>query len=174
MVPSTTGGDWVFSNAAITDNSRLPGCVDIRTDGPGETSTATLAHAIASSSHEIDSVSLTFRYLAGYDSGAGDWPVLTLELVNAVTGAVLKTVYTSPPLDKYKWDAGDQYSPPIVAAASGLAVSGAEPVLVRLTMQNNARNLQIPLDPTTGLNVTVGWAPAAPRYTHAQYGMGIN
>jgi hypothetical protein len=92
-VPSSSAGDWIFSNAAVTDDSRLPGCVDIRTDGPGVVSTATLAHPVGyGAGHAIDSVTLTFRYLAGYDSGQGDWPVLSLELVDAATGTLLRTV----------------------------------------------------------------------------------
>ncbi len=177
-MPSASGGDWFFENAAVTGDSRLPGCVDIRTDSPGVTSTATLVHPIGyGAGHAIDSVTLTFRYLAGYDSGPGDWPVLSLELVDAGTGALLRTVYTSPPLDKYKWDSGDMYSPPIVAGASGLAVPNSDLVLVRVSVQNNARNVQIPLDPYTGLNVTIGWIPTAAlalRHSHSRFGMGLD
>jgi hypothetical protein len=43
-----------------------------------------------------------------------------------------------------------------------------------VTVQNNARNVQIPLDNKLGLNVTVGWAAAPERFTHAQFGMGIS
>ena len=45
---------------------------------------------------------------------------------------------------------------------------------IRVTVQNNARNVQIPLDNKLGLNVTVGWAAAPERFTHAQFGMGIS
>jgi hypothetical protein len=172
-VPSSTAADWYFENAAIT-RSQLPGHNDIRTSGPRTISSATLIHALEGGpAHAIDSVSLSFRYLAGFDSGAGEWPVLALELVDAAQGTLLKTVYTSPPLDKYKFDSHMPYSPPIVAAASGLAVPNTDPVFVRLTIKNNDRNVQIPLDASLGLNVTVRWASPAPTpFTHAQFGTG--
>lgn len=129
----------------------------------------TLAHPITGSGHKIDHVSLTFRYLAGYDSDMGSWPVLSVELLAAETLQVVKMVYTSAPLDKYKFDAGDVYSPPIVANSEvGLSIDNNEPLLVRVTVTNNAHNVQIPLDPHLGLNVTVHWT-ASKWYTHAQY-----
>ena len=172
LVPSETSADWVFANAATT-NSKLPGHTDLRTAGPKVISTMTLSHPIYGKGHKIDSVSLTFRYLAGYDSGPGKWPVLSIDMVDVQTGKSVKTVYTSAPLDKYKFDTGMPYSPPIHAGASGLAIDNDEPLYIRVTVLNNARNLQIPLDNKVGLNVTVGWEAGPERFTHAQYGMGI-
>jgi hypothetical protein len=43
---------------------------------------------------------LRFRYLAGYDSGPGSWPVITVNLVDIITAKTVSTIYTSPPLNK--------------------------------------------------------------------------
>eukprot|EP01048_Picozoa_sp_COSAG05_P013796 COSAG05_NODE_1503_length_4694_cov_3.721219_5_plen_177_part_01 len=172
LVPTVDASDFQFEGAA-TGASKIPGGTDVRTTGPHVISTLTLVHAIEAKGHTIDSVSFTYRYLAGYDSGPGEWPVLSADLVSAVDGKLLKSLYTSPPLDKYKWDSGDSYSPPIQALSpAGLAVANDDPAFVRITVKNNARNLQIPLDPKLGLNVTVHWAAAPIRFTHAQFGTG--
>lgn len=81
--------------------------------------------------------------------------VLSMALVSAETGHVHKVVYTSPALDKYKFDNFKGYSPPIAAAATGLALDNSEPLFIQLTVANNQRNLQIPLDPKAGLSVKV-------------------
>lgn len=173
MVPSDISNDYIFTGAAI-GASKLPGASDIRTTGPNVASSATLAHPLVGKGHTIDSVSMTFRYLAGFDSGPGAWPVLSLELVDAKTQKIVKTVYTSPPLDKYKFDSGGSYSPPIHAARTGLAVDNDAPLYVRVSIKNNARNVQIPLSPGLGLNITVGWAVGEQRFTHSQWGMGLD
>jgi hypothetical protein len=48
------------------------------------------------------------------------------------------------------------YSPLIVVDAKGLGVSTDNPVMSALRINNNARNLQIPVD-TSGFNITVSW-----------------
>ena len=197
-VPSATKPDWFFKGAATT-NSKLPGSTDIRTAGPKTISTLTLAHPIMAKGHKITEVSFSFRYLAGYDSGPGEWPVLSAALVSAegqvrtqtnnccscqhclTDGArwcwagqkLVKKLYTSPQLNKYKFDSGDPYSPPIKVQASGLSVANDEPLFIRLTVENNARNVQIPLDNKMGLGVMVKWEAADQRFTHAQFGMGL-
>jgi hypothetical protein len=157
VVPSSEASDFTFKGAA-TGASKLPGATDIRTTGPNVVSELTLSHPITGKGFgefiKIDSVSMTFRYLSGFDSGPGKWPVLSLELVDMGSQKVVKTVYTSPPLDKYKFDKGMPYSPPIHVAASGLAVDNNGPVNIRVTIKNNARNIQIPLSPDLGLNGT--------------------
>ena len=86
---------------------------------------------------------------------------------------LVKKLYTSPQLNKYKFDSGDPYSPPIKVQASGLSVANDEPLFIRLTVENNARNVQIPLDNKMGLGVMVKWEAADQRFTHAQFGMGL-
>merc|ERR1711998_95703 len=81
-VPSDSAADWSFQGAATT-TSKLPGTTDLRTSGPNGVSQMTLTHPLEGNGHKIDRVSLSFRYLAGYDSGKGAWPVLNVELVSA-------------------------------------------------------------------------------------------
>ena len=66
-----------------------------------------------------------------------------------------------------------RYSPPVQASSpTGLAVANDEPAYVRFTIKNNQRNVQIPLDPKLGLNVTVHWAKPEGGFNHAQFGTG--
>ena len=68
----------------------------------------TLVHPIEAKGHKIDSISFTYRYLSGYgaEGPPSSWPVLSAELVSSGTKEVLRELYTSPPLDKYKFDSG--------------------------------------------------------------------
>ena len=40
------------------------------------------------------------RYLSGYDSAAGAWPVLSVQMADAMTKKIVKVLHTSEPLDK--------------------------------------------------------------------------
>ena len=128
-----------------------------------------MSHPIVGQGHTIKSVSMSYRYLAGFDSGPGAWPVLSLNVLSAASGKTLKTLYTSPPLDKFQFDRGDAYSPPIAVSADGLDIPNTEPVYLALSVVNNARNLQIPLDAATGLQMRVTWNPKDEGFTHGQF-----
>jgi len=165
---SSVGGDWSCVNAAA-GVSKIPGDVDLRTKGPNTKSFMTVVHPIVGQGHSINSISMSYRYLAGFgNAGPGDWPVLSLHVVSAMSGKTVKTVYTSPPLDKYQFDRGDKYSPAINVSAVNLNIDNTETVFLKLWVANNARNLQIPLDPVNGLNMKVTWAPKEEGYTHMQ------
>lgn len=73
----------------------------------------------------------------------------------------LATVWTSAPLGNYSYGSFTRYSPPVEVHVHGLNISNANPVLVQLRVANNKRNLQIQLDPQTGLNVNVSWTKQA-------------
>lgn len=94
--------------------------------------------------------------------------LLLFFLCKATSGDVFKTIYTSPPLDKFKFDAGDSYSPPIAVTADNLDIDNSEPVYVQLTIVNNARNVQIPVG-ANGLNMKISWEPKDEGYTHRQF-----
>eukprot|EP00854_Cymbomonas_tetramitiformis_P005362 gene5362-6506_t len=70
---------------------------------------------------------------------------------------LFNTVYTSPPLDAYSFDNYKGYSPPQLIDVGNLHISNSEPLLLQVTFQNNERNLQVQLNPHTGLNLTVVW-----------------
>ena len=96
-----------------------------------------------------------------------------MQLVDAASQLPVKTLYTSEPLSKYQWDRGDPYSPPIHAySGPGLAIANEKPIYVRILVKNSGHNLQIPIDPKLGLNVSVGWAAGPKLFTHAQFGDG--
>lgn len=56
---------------------------------------------------------------------------------------MLATPWTSSPLGNYSYDHFTQYSPPIVVAATGLAISTDSAVILALEITNNERNLQV-------------------------------
>jgi hypothetical protein len=82
---------------------------------------------------------------------------------------VVATIYTSPPLDKYLFDRGDQYSPPIVVDVTGLSIDNTNALFLALSITNNAHNVQIPLTEEDGLRVKVGWTPSPAWFTHSQF-----
>merc|ERR1712196_660408 len=88
-------------------------------------------------------------------------PTVDEVLVNASSHAeVLRTLLRTGPLGNYSWDHFTGYSPPIVVSASGLNLDNDAAVLLGLTVHNNGRNLQIPVDDlAAGFNAKVQWAP---------------
>jgi hypothetical protein len=94
-------------------------------------------------------VHMSFRYVAGYTPGPGQTkkaPVVKLLVLDLATSKVLATAWTSSPLGNYSYDHFTSYSPPVVVAATGLAVPTDTPVILALEIINNDRNLQIPVD----------------------------
>jgi beta-galactosidase len=69
----------------------------------------------------------------------------------------VKTIYTSPPLGNYSYGPFTGYSPAIPVAVTGLNLSSASPLLLALQIDNNGRNLQLPID-HDGFNATVHWS----------------
>jgi hypothetical protein len=156
-----TGGasDWSFSGGAGVSNSKMAGDSDIRSGEPGGVSMAILNHPLYGEGHAITKVSLAFQYLAGYSPPKGQTKVgstLSVHLV-ATNHTIIKTLYTSSALDKYSFDHGDPYSPPISVVADGLNVPNGEPLMIALKFTNNQRNLQVPLLDKTGMSVSVEW-----------------
>lgn len=65
-------------------------------------------------------------------------------------------LYRSPPLGDYQWDVSHtNYSPPVLARSSGLAVDASAPLVLTLRFDDNDRNLALVLP----LNVTLFWSP---------------
>jgi hypothetical protein len=145
----------------MTKNSKMTGLTDLRSGNPGETTMAILDHPIYGEGHAITKVSMSFRYLAGFTPDKGKTKIgstLSLLLIDAANHTVIKTLYTSPALDKYSFDTSDPYSPPIPVVADGLNVANGDPLMLAIQFTNNQRNLQIPLLDKTGLNVSVEWS----------------
>jgi hypothetical protein len=146
---------------------------NIRTGGPGETSLVKIGSGVLAKGHKIDSVSLSFRYAAGYTPGAGKTvkaATVSAVLLDMATGKVLKTIGTTPPLGNYSFDHFTTYSPPQYINATGLGVPNDTPVILALQISNNARNLQVPIDDkSNGFGAKLSWTssftapPAAPR-----------
>ena len=118
-------------------------------------------YGLDSLGHTLDSLSLGFRYIAGYTPPEGQPKLaanVTVQLTDA-KGAVLRSLFHSAPLGNFSYDVFDGYSPPVVVRASGIGLQADGRVYVSLLVHNNERNLQIALDDLgSGFNVTVGWA----------------
>lgn len=101
------------------------------------------------------------RYVAGY-GGDGAPGGTTLSLVALAAGpcgppggALLATLYTSPPLSHFPFDTCNTcYSPPINVTASGLNLSAKDGVVFALRFNDNARNVQLRLP----INLAVDWS----------------
>lgn len=157
-VPTRSAGDFFTSNGAGISgghgDAATSGASNIRTGGPGETSVIEMGTGIVgvAGAMELDSLSMSFRYTAGYytTDPSKKASVVSVEILDMKTKAVLKTLWTSQPLGNYSWDHFTTESPPIkVEVKSGialpLAASGA-PVVIAMRCRNNDRNLQIPID----------------------------
>ena len=164
-VPSASAVDYRLWGAAGTGKARTDArCTKVnwRSGNPGTVGWIGIAHAIElTRAHALDSVSLAFRYIAGYTPAAGQRKkasTVSVQLVDA-HGKELRTLYTSPPLGNYSYDAFHGFSPPIRVSAKGLGLRMDGEVTLALMVENNERNLQIPLDDEGGgWNVALGWA----------------
>jgi len=174
-VPSSAGSDFDTEDGAGIGSARgddqSSGAANIRTGGPGGTGLVRIGTGLVGAGHAIAGLSMQFRYSAGYTPGAGEQkaaPVVKVQILDMATSAVLATVFTSPPLGKYSYDHFTQYSPPIVVKAAGLHIPTDKPVIIALSVANNQRNLQIPVDDkANGFAVSVTWAaPAAGAAPH--------
>ena len=59
-------------------------------------------------------------------------PVVSVVLLDMATSAVLKTVFTSPPLGNYSYDHFAGYSPPVEVTAAKIAVPNDKTVIIAL------------------------------------------
>merc|ERR1739848_388706 len=100
IVPSNAAGDfdipqsWQSHGASITtgpkDNA-TSGIANIRTGGPGDVATIRMGSGLIGDGHHIESISMSFRYVAGYASGDNvKDPTVRVLLVDA-SGAELST-----------------------------------------------------------------------------------
>eukprot|EP00937_MAST-01D_sp_MAST-1D-sp2_P001659 g1659.t1 len=160
-VPTHDGGaDWEFDGGASAAPSRdaAAGPTDIRSGGPGQRSLALVSHPLYSAGHLIESVSVAFRYVAGYgctpDACDGP-PSLALVVVDAFNHTVVQTLWASGALDKSSYDAFTGYSAPVRGGASGLRVGWPRQTQLGLLFNNSKHNLQLP---AASLNITLGWS----------------
>ena len=163
IVPSSSADDFTFSDGAGGSGGpkdKLCDGANIRTGNPGSVSRVTLDHPLLAPGYEISSLSMHFRYSAGYTPSPGH-PVLAPNVSVVLTDAVGKTLahaYSSPALGNFSFDHFKTYSPPLPVNATGLHIPNTKLIFVVMMVHNNARNLQIPIDDlATGWDVTVGW-----------------
>lgn len=151
IIPSDKPLDFEVASGAAQiggPSDKLCSGQNLRTGNPGQTSQIRLAHPLLAPGYKISSISLHFRYVAGYTPGANKTaiaPTVSVLLTDA-TGKMLANVSTSSPLGNYSFDHFQGYSPPVHASNSQpLAVANDELVLIVLSVSNHQRNLQIPI-----------------------------
>ena len=181
-VPSDSPGDFGTEDGADISSGRADaatsGSSDIRTGGPGGTGSVTIGTGVLGvpGAMSIASLSMSFRYLAGYTPGPGQdkkAPVVTVQFRDEKTGKVLASVWTSQPLGNYSWDHGDPNSPAIPVEVAGLDVPLSEtaPVILVLSVANNDRNLQIPIDDKAGgMHVQLGFGAGGSKAASSKVG----
>jgi len=120
--------------------SKTPGFTDIRTGSPAQNSSILLNSQLVGEGHYIESVSMAFRYIAGYGCSDPEKPcnkkasTLSVSLVDVTTKAEIQTIYTSPPLGDYDFAKGI-YSPPIDVNVKGLKISNSKQVMVKVNVR---------------------------------------
>jgi len=121
-------------------------------------STALIKSPLVGLGHYLDSISVSFCYIAGYNAvGQPGASTVSIVVIDATTSAELKTVYTSGPLNKYGFDKFTGYSPPVNVTVKGLQIPNGNALQLAFKFTNNQRNLQIPVTSTL-LKVSVGWS----------------
>jgi hypothetical protein len=119
IVPSASAGDFDATGGATTGGGRKDketSGANIRSGGPGQTSLIRIGTGLLAKGHSISTLSMSFRYVAGYTPAPGQIKkpaVVKVVLLDMKSSAVLKTVFTSVPLGNYSYDHFTQYSPPI-------------------------------------------------------------
>jgi len=161
-MPSTKSQNLQTSGAASVSGGPRDGATsgggNIRSGDPGETTRVTFAYGLQAPGHMLDSVSMSFRYLAGYSSGQTASTVDVLLVDAARQDVVLKTLLSTEPLGDYSFDHFVGYSPPISVNATGLGLANDSPVLLVMEFHNNDRNLQIPIDDlAAGFDIQIRW-----------------
>jgi hypothetical protein len=133
-----------------------PSGINIRTGNPGQTGTVVLAHAITGFGHTLSSVSLSFRYIAGFSntSAAATVQVLLLDAITLKPAA--PPLWTSKPLGAYQYEPFVGFSPLILVDLKGLNVSTDVPLKLAIATTNNGRNLQLPVD-VSGFSASITW-----------------
>ena len=132
--------------------------MDIRSGGPGQVSLALVAHPLFSEGHLIESAAVSFQYVAGYGctpSACDSPPSASLVVVDAFNHTVVRTLWTSGPLDEYSYDSFSGYSPPVTGTATGVGAGWPRQTQLALLFNNSKHNLQVP---TSSLNMTLGWS----------------
>ena len=173
-VPTSSAGDFDAMNGASTSagpKDKETSGANLRTGGPGQTSLIHIGSGLLAPGHSIATLSMSFRYVAGYTPAAGQSkkaPVVKVVLLDMESSAVLKTVFTSQPLGAYSYDHFTQYSPPVEVKATGIGVPNSKKVVLALQVENNERNLQIPIDDLAqGFDCKVTWTASEPAQAAA-------
>ena len=138
----------------------------MRTGNPGGTSTIHIGSGLIGDGHNIDTLTMSFRYVAGYPGNVlpSKEPTVRIALLDMVTGKELKSLFTSGPLGNYSYSPFKGYSPEIEVKVTGINLPNPNnaPVIVAMVVNNNGRNLQIPIDDLAqGFNIHVTWKAAA-------------
>jgi len=166
-IPSSSPGDFDLENGASMTASRgdnaTTGHASIRTGGPGQVSLIRIGTGLTGNGHKLASVSMSFRYVAGYTPAAGQTKraaTVRVVLLELATDKEVHTIMSTGPLGAYSYDEFKGYSPLVPVAASRLELPDDKVLVLALEVTNNDRNLQIPVDDrAAGFNIKITWEP---------------
>jgi hypothetical protein len=173
ILPSAHASDLVLTGQATRVGGpadKMTSGVTIRSGDPGGTATILIGGGVIAPGHHIESVALRLRYIAGY-CGQAPCPTNAANLSVVLLDTddhELATLYRSPPLGNYSYDDFTTYSPPIAVNVSGLSVSNDALVRLAIMVDNNGRNLVIPIDDLDGgFHACIKWASTTATTTAA-------
>merc|ERR1712166_1181127 len=109
--------------------------LNIRSGNPGQVSSVLIGTGIIGNGHQIDSISFSFRYVAGYSPAPGQQskaPTIRLVVLDLATKKEIKTVLQTGPLGNYSYDHFTGYSPLISVHATNLAIPNTKPVVIAM------------------------------------------
>lgn len=157
-VPCGAKSDWILINGTDIVGSREGGAQDLRSGEPHTTGVALNAHPIDGNGHLLASVSLSFRYAAGYTPGPGktvEASTARAVLVDALDSTVIAKLWESGPLDNVSYDHFSGYSAPVTAQLTGLRVAHGRSLRIALLFDNHDRNLNIPI---SSISINLTWS----------------
>jgi len=163
-LPSSSPGDFGLSGGASLTHSHADAQTSgasLRSGNPGGTSRISIGSGLIGHGHRLESVSLQFRYEAGYTPPAGQskQPASArLLLTEVASEREVRELWRSPGLGNYSYDAFEGFSPPIAVSVHGLAQPNDVALMLTLEVTNHERNVQLPIDDLAkGWDVHVKW-----------------
>jgi len=160
IIPSTSTADFHdgLEGATFAPAFKDQYCTtgnSIRSGNPGQNSTIIITHPIQGRGHQIHHISLSYRYVVGFEST--DRPVISVALLYAKNSSLAVVLDTSKPLQGHSYDNFTTYGRVKVSSRHlKLQSDGENALVLAFLVENNGGNVQIPID-NDGFQATIVW-----------------